>query len=110
MVKKTAEEQKLMDWNSYWNKYRKLLFTASPLFLALIILILLGYFSVDPISPLLISLTFFISGFMGIIIIVRREVPAILFTITGTQAIVEGSVVTFFFWGSALYIILRGLF
>ncbi|HEY9152422.1 MAG TPA: hypothetical protein VIN60_06005, partial [Anaerolineales bacterium] len=85
------------------------LMTASPMFLALAILALLSYVSNDPIPPITLGLMFFLGGFMGIIIIVRREVPAILFTITGVQAIVEGSVVTLFFWGSAAYIILRGL-
>jgi len=84
--------------------------TASPMFLALVILFLFNYFSKDPISPILLSSLFFMSGFVGIIIIVRHEVPAVLFTTTGVQAIVEGSVVTLLFWGSAAYIVLRGLF
>jgi hypothetical protein len=103
-------KRKSVDWDSYWDKYRKLLLTVSPMFLALLMLILLNYTLKGPVSPFLISLSFFISGFMGIIIIVRREVPVVLFTIKGTQAIVEGGVVTFFFWGSALYIILQGIF
>ncbi len=110
MTRTVNGKRKSVDWDSYWDKYRKLLLTASPLFLALLILVLMSYASKEPISPFLISSTFFISGFMGIIIVVRREVPAVLFTVRGTQAIVEGSLVTLFFWGSALYIILQGLF
>ena len=82
--------------------------TISPIFLGLAILILVGYFSKEPLSPILLGLMFFVGGFMGIIIIVRREVPAVIFTVKGTFAIFQGSIVTLFFWGSAAYIILRG--
>ena len=109
MLKKNFGKQKATDWDSYWDKYRKLLITASPVFLALAILILFGYFWNGPLPPQMLSLIFFVGGFTGIIIVVRREFPAVLFTITGVQAIVEGSIVTIFLWGAAAYIILQGL-
>ena len=109
MTKNDVGKRKSTNWNSYWDKYRKLLLTISPLFLGLVALILIGYLSPDPLSPILLGLMFFLAGFMGVIIIVRREVPVVLFTITGVQAIVEGSFVILLFWGAAAYIILRGL-
>ena len=108
MTKNDVGKRKSTNWNSYWDKYRKLLLTISPLFLGLAALILVGYLSPDPLSPILLSSMFFLAGFMGVIIIVRHEVPVVLFTITGVQAIVEGSFVILLFWGAAAYIILRG--
>ena len=109
MSQKNHRNGETTDWDSYWDRYRKLLMTTSPLFLGLVILILVGYFSKEPVSPILLSLMFFLGGFMGIIIIVRREVPAVLFTITGLPAIVEGSLLTLVFWGCGTYLLLRGL-
>lgn len=110
MAKYKVGKGQSMDWGSYWGKYRKLLITASPMFLALLMLILLSSSSNDPISPAMLSLAFFVSGFMGVIMIVRREVPLIVFSFNGMVAIVTGSVVTAFFWGSTLYILLRRFF
>jgi len=109
MSQKNHGNGKTTDWDSYWDKYRKLLLTISPIFLGLTILILAGYLSKESLSPILLSLIFFLGGVVGIIIIVRREVPAVLFTITGLPAIVEESFVTLVFWGCGIYIILRGL-
>ena len=109
MLKKNSGKRKATDWDFFWNEYKKLLITVLPVLLGLAIMILVGYFWIGPLPPLMLSLIFFVGGFTGIIIVVRREIPVVLFTIKGIQAIVEGSVVTLFFWGSALYIILRGL-
>ena|SRR5271157_1667375 len=109
MLNKNSGKQKATDWNFFWNEYRKLLITGLPVFLALAILILFGYFWNGPLPPLMLSLIFFVGGFTGIIIVVRREFPAVLFTITGLQAIVEGSLVTVLLWGAAAYIIWQGL-
>ncbi len=105
---KNHRKQKITDWVSFWNEYKKLSLTALPMLLAWVILILFSYFWNGPVPTIILSLTFFLAGFMGIVIIIRREIPAVLFTITGVQAIVEGGIVTIFFWGSAVYIILRG--
>jgi len=107
MSKKNHEKPRGTDWDSYWDKYRKLLITASPVFLALAILTLFGYFWNGPLPPLMLSLIFFVGGFTGVIVVVRREFPAVIFTITGVQAIVEGSLVTVLLWGAAAYIITR---
>jgi|GEM_PF-3769228 len=106
---KNHRKQKFTDWVSFRNEYKKLSLTALPMLLAWVILILFSYFWNGPVPTIVLSLTFFLAGFMGIIIIARHEIPAVLFTITGVPAIVEGSIVTIFFWGSAVYIILRGL-
>ncbi len=110
LKKKDHSKQEATNWVSFWNEYKKLSLTVLPMFIALIILIWFSYFWNGPVPTIILSSMFFLAGFMGIIIIVRREIPAVLFTITGAQAIMEGSIVTIFFWGSAVYIILRGLF
>jgi hypothetical protein len=109
MMMKNHRKQKVADWVAFRDEYKKLSLTALPMLLAWVILILFSYFWNGPVPTIVLSSMFFLAGFMGIIIIVRREIPAVLFTITGAPAIVEGSIVTIFFWGSAAYMILRGL-
>ena len=70
---KNHRKQKVTDWVSFRNEYKKLSLTALPMLLAWVILILFSYFWNGPVPTIVLSLTFFLAGFMGIIIIVRRE-------------------------------------
>ncbi|HUI88202.1 MAG TPA: hypothetical protein VLX61_05710 [Anaerolineales bacterium] len=96
-------------WNFFWGEYKKLLITALPMALAFVITLVAGYFWNGPLPPSLLSLIFFVGGFTGFIIMVRREIPAVLFTITGVPATVVGGLVTIFLWGAAAYIFLQGI-
>jgi len=57
-------------------------------------------------SPNLFSLACFVSGFSGVIIAVRREIPVGLSVISGPRALIEGILVTLLCWGGGLYIFL----
>jgi hypothetical protein len=57
----------------------------------------------------LYSLAFFIGGFSGVIIIIRKEVPTSIWTIRGNAAILRGVFLIIVFWGAALYILIAGL-
>ena len=108
MSKTSGSTGKAKDWDFFWREYKKLLITALPMALAFVITLLAGYLWNGPLPPTMLSLIFFVGGFTGFIIIVRREIPAVIFTIMGLPAIVAGSLMTIFLWGAAFYIILRG--
>ena len=72
---KNHRKQKVTDWVSFWNEYKKLSLTALPMLLAWVILILFSYFWNGPVPTIVLSLMFFLAGFMEIIIIVRRRFP-----------------------------------
>jgi hypothetical protein len=74
---------------------------------------LLGFaiilFTKGPISTSRWALGFFLAGFTGVILIVRKESPTSLGAVRGTRAIVKGFVFTAMCWGIALYLFLFGL-
>lgn len=73
MLKKNSGKRKATDWDFFWNEYKKLLITVLPVLLGLAIMILVGYFWIGPLPPLMLSLIFFVGGFTGIIIVVRHN-------------------------------------
>jgi len=58
---------------------------------------------------LTISLGLFISGFTGVIIVIRKEIPIPMGSIHGNRAVVEGFLFTCLLWAISLYIFLFGL-
>lgn len=50
---------------------------------------------------ILVCITFFIWGFCGIVIIIKRELPGTFASLKGIYAIIIGAMVTIFFWGLA---------
>jgi hypothetical protein len=99
------KRKKLDRNNSFFTGYINLLITVAPMLAALAII----FWSKRPVRPFIFSLSFFIAGFTGLIVIIRREIPMIFNTISGLQAIIEGGIVTIFCWGVAIYIYLYGL-
>jgi hypothetical protein len=65
--------------------------------------------SKGPLSSVILSLGCFLAGFTGIIIILRRESPMSIGSVTGKWALLEGIVFTTFCWGISLYFWLTSL-
>jgi hypothetical protein len=61
-----------------------------------------------PIERCITSFSFFISGFTGVIIIIRKEIPIPMGSIEGGRAVIEGLLLTIVLWSISLYIILFG--
>ena len=81
--------------------------TFAPVFLAFLSVLLFDLLKVTPSVKL--SLFAFISGFTGIIIIVRKEIPTAFGNITGIRAIVEGAIWVIICWIAAIYFAIYGL-
>ncbi len=62
-----------------------------------------------PLSPHVLSIGFFLAGFTGVIVILRKESPMSIGSVRGKWAVVEGVIFTILCWGSALYIWIFGL-
>lgn len=75
----------------------------SPMFISFGIVVMAGS------NPLLFSLAAFIAGCSGVIIILRREIPAALGTTRGANAIVQGALITLICWGLSIVILVEGL-
>jgi hypothetical protein len=56
------------------------------------------------------SIGFFLMGFSGIVIMIKREIPGTFKSIRGIPALVIGVSVTIFLWGMAFMIIYRIIF
>jgi len=52
----------------------------------------------------LFSLASFVTGFSGVIIVIRKEIPSSLWTIRGPAAIIRGIGWVIVCWGAALYL------
>jgi hypothetical protein len=106
--KKVDLERKIMDTDSYWKSYLNLVITFSPTLVALALLVSAPLFWKEAPRGLL-SLVFFIAGFSGVIIIVKREIPLVLYSaITGWQAVLEGVLISVICWALAIYGYLYG--
>ncbi|MBK7454378.1 MAG: hypothetical protein IPJ46_11870 [Anaerolineales bacterium] len=81
------------------------LVTIFPPFLGILILFL----SKKPLTGTAFALSFFIAGFYGVIVIIRKEIPMALRSVYGKWAVIQGLSVTVFCWGSAIYFFLFGL-
>jgi hypothetical protein len=96
---------KKLDIQSMKKRMALMLFTFSPVFLMLAII----YFYNGPVSSLTWSLLFFLAGFSGVIIVVRKEIPMSFYSIQGKRAVVEGTLFTIFLWSLALYLLVEYL-
>jgi hypothetical protein len=83
--------------NRFW-----LLITASPMLFALIVFFLFA----RPATPAFTGLCFFLTGFSGVIVMIRREEPTGLHKVTGWPAVLRGAIFTAFCWGIGLYVYL----
>ena len=86
------------------NRFLLSLMTITPAIIGLGIL-LVGN---GPFERLMTSLGFFVSGFTGVIIIIRKEIPIPIGSIQGKRAVVEGLLFTIVLWSIALYGLLFG--
>ncbi len=83
------------------NSASKQILTYVPLFAGLGILVL------SPVGgSIVLSLSFFIAGFTGMIVILRREIPVFFYTITGRKAVIEGAIFVACCWVFAIYTLL----
>lgn len=57
----------------------------------------------ESLTPFRSSLSFFVAGLSGIIIVIRKESPTSVFTIRGNFAVLEGVVFTIVCWGLSVY-------
>jgi hypothetical protein len=105
MPKKRKDDLERKIMNSYLESYRNLLFTVSPVLVALALLILSAYFRDGPVPQVLGTFSFFIAGFFGVIVIIKREIPMVFDSITGVQAVVEGIIFTVACWAIFLYLL-----
>lgn len=78
--------------------------TFLPVFIGLVVMTLTANM-----GTLGFSLGAFISGFSGVIILVRKEIPTGLNRIRGTMAIIEGLLFIVLCWGSAIFLLIEGL-
>jgi len=62
-----------------------------------------------PLTPTRICLAFFIAGFTGLIILVRKNSPISIGSVRGRLAVIEGAVFMSICWGIAIYIGFFGL-
>ena len=92
----------------YWKSLMRLSIVLVPVFIALAIFLSLLFWN-GPMPSHILSLIIFVSGFSGIIIIVKREIPLGFYSITGLQAVGEGTVFVLVCWIGALYLYLQGL-
>ncbi|SRR5258707_10854901 len=108
MAKKHQDDLERNIMNSYWKSYRDLSVTFSPALIALALLVLVTFWKPSALHGMLSSFIF-ITGFSGVIIIVKREIPLVFYSITGMQAMGEGIIFTLVCWAMALYLHLHGL-
>jgi len=78
---------------------------SSPALLGLGMILL----SKGPLNPYVLSTSFFLAGFTGIIIIIRKESQMSIGSVHGKWAVFEGLVFTIVCWGIAVYVWLFGL-
>jgi predicted neutral ceramidase superfamily lipid hydrolase len=91
--------------NYYLKTFIVRLLTWVPVLLGLGLLFL----SKRPVSPNIVSISFLIIGFNGLIVVVRQEIPLISGAISGRQAVIEGIIITILFWIGAAYIFIYGI-
>ncbi len=73
----------------------------SPIFIGV------GIFAISKGNLVVISLGTFIMGLSGIMIIVRKEIPTATTRFRGTRAIIEGILLTLFFWGITIIVLIE---
>lgn len=79
--------------------------TFSPIALAFLLLL-----AMDKVIPnTRFGLFAFLSGFTGVIIVIRREVPMSLGSIKGKPAVIQGAVIIILYWLAAIYLTIYGL-
>ena len=79
--------------------------TFSPIALAFLLLL-----AMDKVIPnIRFGLFAFLSGFTGVIIVIRREVPMSLGSIKGKPAVIQGAVIIILYWLAAIYLTIYGL-
>ena|ERR1700690_2312946 len=108
MAKKGKDNLEHEITDSYWKSYRNLFITFSPALIALALLFLITFWKASALHGMG-SLFIFITGFSGVIIIIKREIPLVFYSVTGAQAIGEGIIFTIVCWSMALYLHLHGL-
>src|ERR1700690_887072 len=94
---------------SFWKNYLRLTAFLSPVLLALVLLLAVPLLWKGEVPPWFLSLFFFVAGFSGVIVAVKREVPTGLYSIRGWRAAVEGIIFTIICWGLALVLLLHPL-
>ncbi len=99
-------ERKIM--NAYWKSLLNQLITFLPVFVSLGLLIVSAALWKGPVPHVLITSSIFIAGFAEVIIIIKREIPLIYYSITGVQAVGEGIIFTLICWVAALYLQIHG--
>jgi uncharacterized membrane protein YccC len=65
--------------------------------------------SKGPLNRTLLSASFFLAGFTGVIVMIRKESPTSIGGIRGKWAVVEGLIFTIICWGIAAYLLVFGL-
>ena len=78
---------------------------SSPALLGLGIILM----SKGPLNSHVLSVSFFLAGFTGIIIMIRKESPVSIGSVRGRGVVFEGLVFTIICWGIALYVWAFGL-
>ena len=104
--RKDHPERKIM--KSHWESYRNFILTFSPLWFAFALLFLITFWKPSALHGLFSSFIF-IAGFSGVVIILKREIPLVFYSITGVQAVGEGIMFTMVCWAAALGLYLHGL-
>jgi len=92
----------MLDKNSLLKRLMWMVLTYLPIFIGFVIISTFGGLK----NPLAFGFASFVSGFTGVIFIVRREIPTALISIKGKRAVIEGAIITLVCWSGAIYIAL----
>ena len=63
---------------------------------------------IQTVDLLIFILGFYLPGLGGVIVMARRELPQLFFTIRGKPAILLGALITIVFWGIAIRLVIIG--
>jgi len=102
-IKKIQEAISKMDTRTLTGS----LFTFSVLAMVLAVAINNNPSPGEPIQIILIFIMFFLGGTVGLVYIVRKEVPALFWNIRGVLAIITGFFMLITGWGLAIVLIAR---
>lgn len=88
-----------------WKNYKVMLSTSLPMILALLVIFLIA---LTPGNKEIgwLAFPFFLAGWTGVIMMVRKEAPSIIAPQRGKIAVIQGALITFLFWGGALAMLL----